>query len=886
MSAITNEPNVYATLFSETADRLPGNGLAWLRSLRAAALDRFIDLGFPSTHLEEWKYTNVAPISRLAFRPAPRASRGTLPDSVRSDLDLFPNPRLVFIDGVLAAELSGTGRALIERPYSSGPVYDRAYLKGLANTLADGDPSGLLESSLGQHASVDTHAFAAWNTAFFTDGGCLVVPSGVAVPDTVFFVFVSTAAADPTATFPRNLVIAGERSQVRFAEVFLPASGGIHLINTVTEIVAGADSVVDYCMLQRQASDSFHVSMVQADLGRDASFVSHSFSFSGALARHDLRVALDGEGAQCRLAGLFFLDGGGLVDNHTLIDHRKPHTTSRELYKGILGGQAQGVFNGAVIVRKDAQKTDAVQHSRNLLLSENAQIDTKPQLEIRADDVRCAHGASIGQLDQEALFYLRTRGVSEAGARNILVRAFAEEIFTGVHDPAIRRYWERLAPQTMRVFHSGNQLNAMPDPALIERPYSSGPQSVGAVYDRTDFRKDFPGLQQDVHGKPLVYLDNAATTQKPYAVIRALDRFYRLDCSNVHRAVHELSDRATQAYEAARTSVKRFINARSDHEIIFVRGTTEAINLVANSYGRSHIKPGDEILISALEHHSNIVPWQLLCEQTGGRLVVAPINDAGELILQRFEDLLGPKTAIVAIAHVSNALGTVLPVREIIRMAHGRNVPVLIDGAQAVSHFAVDVGELDCDFYAFSGHKIFGPTGIGILYGREELLERMPPYQGGGDMIRSVTFEKTTYNDLPYKFEAGTPHIAGAIGLGAAVDYLTGLGMENISVYEKELLAYGDRVLRSIPGLRLIGTAKEKAGVLSFVLQGIHPHDVGSVLDRLGIAVRTGHHCAQPVMSRFGVAATTRASLAFYNKKSELDALADGIRRVQEVFKR
>jgi cysteine desulfurase/selenocysteine lyase len=862
---MTNEKNVYATLFSEMADHLPGNDLAWLRSLRATALDRFIDLGFPSTRLEEWKYTNVAPISRLAFRPAPSVARSPLPESVRSDLDLFPNPRLVFIDGVLAPELSGT----------LGAAYDRAYLKGVADTLADGDPSGLLEKSLGQHASVDTHAFAAWNTAFFTDGGCLVVPSGAVVPDTVFFVFISTATADPTATFPRNLVIAGERSQVRFAEVFLTASGGIHLMNTVTEIVAGADSTVDYCMVQRQAIDSFHVAMVQADLGRDANFTSHSFSFGGALARHDLRVALDGEGAQCRLDGLFFLDGGGLVDNHTLIDHRKPNTTSRELYKGILGGQAQGVFNGAVIVRKDAQKTDAVQHSKNLLLSENAQIDTKPQLEIRADDVRCAHGASIGQLDQEALFYLRTRGVSEVGARHILVRAFAEEIFTRVHDPAIRRYWERNAPKG----------------ALIERRYSSGPEceagnSPPMPGGEWRTRKDFPGLHQKVHGKPLVYLDNAATTQKPYAVIEALDRFYRLDCSNVHRAVHELSDRATQAYEAARTSVKRFINARSDHEIIFVRGTTEAINLVATSYGRSRIKPGDEILISALEHHSNIVPWQLLCEQTGGRLVVAPINDAGELILERFEDLLGPKTAIVAIAHVSNALGTVLPVREIVRLAHRRNVPVLIDGAQAVSHFAVDVRELDCDFYAFSGHKIFGPTGIGILYGREELLEQMPPYQGGGDMIRSVTFERTTYNDLPYKFEAGTPHIAGAIGLGAAVNYLAGPGMDNVQAYESQLLAYGDSVLRTIPGLRLIGTAKEKAGVLSFVLDGIHPHDVGSVLDYMGIAVRTGHHCAQPVMSRFGVAATTRASLAFYNTKSELDALAGGIRRVQEVFKR
>ena len=398
-------------------------------------------------------------------------------------------------------------------------------------------------------------------------------------------------------------------------------------------------------------------------------------------------------------------------------------------------------------------------------------------------------------------------------------------------------------------------------------------------------RKDFPALHQEVHGKPLVYLDNAATTQKPTAVIDAIDRFYRLDCSNVHRGVHELSERATKAFEEARTSVKRFINARTEREIVFVRGTTEAINLVASSYGRSHLKAGDEILISALEHHSNIVPWQLLSDQIGTRLVVAPINDDGELMLEEFERRLGPNTALVAVAHVSNALGTVMPVQEIIRMAHARNVPVLIDGAQAVSHLRVDVRDLGCDFYAFSGHKVFGPTGIGILYGREDLLDRMPPYQGGGDMIRSVTFEKTTYNELPYKFEAGTPHVAGAIGLGAALDYLSRLGIDRVTDYERGLLAYGTELLESIRGLRLIGTAREKAAVLSFVLEGIHPHDVGTVLDRLGIAVRTGHHCAQPVMARFGVPATTRASLAFYNTKAELDALADGIRQVQQWFK-
>ena len=405
-----------------------------------------------------------------------------------------------------------------------------------------------------------------------------------------------------------------------------------------------------------------------------------------------------------------------------------------------------------------------------------------------------------------------------------------------------------------------------------------------AEFDLLEVRRNFPALHQKVHGKPLVYLDNAATTQKPKKVIDALNQFYKSDYSNVHRAVHELSDRATKAYEGARTRVKEFINARSEREIIFVRGATEAINLVMNSFARPRVKAGDEILISALEHHSNIVPWQLLVEQTGARLVVAPINDAGELILEEFEQRLSPNTALVAVAHISNALGTVMPISEIVQMAHARNIPVLLDGAQAVAHSGVDVSRLNCDFYALSGHKVFGPTGIGVLYGRENLLDEMPPYQVGGDMIRSVTFEKTTYNELPYKFEAGTPHIAGAIGLGAALEYVSQVGIDRAAAHERELLAYGTQLLTSIPGLRMIGTAREKVGVLSFVLEGIHAHDVGTVLDRDGIAVRTGHHCAQPVMDRFGVPATTRASLAFYNSKAELDALANGIRRLQKLF--
>lgn len=407
---------------------------------------------------------------------------------------------------------------------------------------------------------------------------------------------------------------------------------------------------------------------------------------------------------------------------------------------------------------------------------------------------------------------------------------------------------------------------------------------VASTYDVQKVRKNFPILHQEVHGKPLVYLDNAATTQKPLAVIEAIENYYRHDNSNIHRGVHTLSERATEAYEQVRVAAQRLLNAADHKEIIFVRGTTEAINLVAQTYGRKNVGSGDEVLITAMEHHSNIVPWQLLCEEKSAKLRVAPINDRGELLLDEFEKLLGPKTKIVAVGHLSNALGTINPVREIVRMAHARNVPVLVDGAQAAPRMQVDVQDLDCDFYALSGHKIYAPTGIGILYGKTKLLEAMPPYQGGGDMIASVTFDKTVYNRLPYKFEAGTPNIADTIGLGAAFEYLNGLGMEQIERHEAEVLEYATKSVEAIPGVRVVGTAREKAGVLSFVMEDIHPHDIGTILDSEGIAVRTGHHCAQPVMQRFGIPATARASFGLYNTREEVDALVKGIRKVQEVL--
>lgn len=405
-----------------------------------------------------------------------------------------------------------------------------------------------------------------------------------------------------------------------------------------------------------------------------------------------------------------------------------------------------------------------------------------------------------------------------------------------------------------------------------------------AGFDVERIRKDFPALDQAVHGKPLVYLDNAATSQKPLVVIEAEENFYRRDCSNIHRGVHELSERATKSYEDARVKTQRFLNARDSKEIIFVRGATEAINLVANSFGRKNVRAGDEILITAMEHHSNIVPWQILCEEKGAKLRVAPINDQGELLFDEFEKLLGPKTRLAAMVHVSNVLGTINPVQEMIAAAHRRNIPVLLDGAQAAPHLKVDVQALDCEFYTFSGHKLYGPTGVGVLYGKADMLDAMPPYQGGGDMISSVTFEKTIYNSLPYKFEAGTSNIAGGIGLGAAIDYLNQVGMQKIAAYEDELLAYATDAVSRIPGLKIIGTAEQKAGVISFVMEGIHPHDVGTILDQEGIAVRTGHHCAQPLMERFGIPATTRASLSFYNTRREIDALVAGIHKVKELL--
>jgi cysteine desulfurase/selenocysteine lyase len=407
---------------------------------------------------------------------------------------------------------------------------------------------------------------------------------------------------------------------------------------------------------------------------------------------------------------------------------------------------------------------------------------------------------------------------------------------------------------------------------------------VAAAFDVERVRCDFPILARPIRGKRLVYLDSAATTQKPRVVVEAMARYFDQENANVHRGVHFLSERATEAYEGARERVRRFLNAREAGEIVFVRGTTEALNLVAFTFGRQRVGPGDEVLVSAMEHHSNIVPWQMLCEEKGARLVVAPIDDRGVLQLDELEKRIGPRTRIVSVAHVSNALGTVNPVKRVVELAHAHGVPVVVDGAQGAPHVPADVQDIGCDFYAFSGHKIYGPTGIGVLYGKAEHLEAMPPWQGGGDMILSVSFEKTLYNRPPYRFEAGTPNMAGAVGLAAALDYLDALPRDAAWRHEDELLAYGTEALSRIPGLRIIGTAPHKAAVLSFVMDDVHPHDIGTVLDREGVAIRTGHHCAQPIMQRFGIPATARASLGVYNTREDLDVLAAAVEKARRMF--
>ena len=530
------------------------------------------------------------------------------------------------------------------------------------------------------------------------------------------------------------------------------------------------------------------------------------------------------------------------------------------MFKAVLDDEAHSVFQGRIIVSQGAQKTDAKMMTRALLLSERAEADSKPELEIFADDVQCGHGATAGALDDDLKFYLMARGIPEAGSR---VAAHS-----GVSRRGDRRH-RRCRPARIP---DGSRCGVARD----TRIKTMNDMSTTGVYDVNRIRADFPILATQVYGKPLVYLDNAASAQKPQAVLDRLNQAYTTQYANVHRGLHYLANEATEAYEGAREKVAAFLNAGRKEEIIFTRNATEAINLVAYTFGRERIKPGDEIVLSIMEHHSNIVPWHFLRERQGAVIKWAPVDDEGNFLIDEFEKLLTPRTKMVAITQMSNMLGTAVPVKEVVRLAHARGIPVLVDGAQGAVHLDVDVRDLDCDFYAFTGHKLYGPTGIGALYGKYEHLAAMPPFNGGGEMIREVFQDNVTYGDPPHKFEAGTPSIVQAIGLGAAIDYVGSIGKARIRNHEAGLLRYAQDRLREINSLRIIGNAKDKGPIVSFEIKGAHPHDVATIIDRSGVAVRAGTHCVMPLLNRFGVTATCRASFAMYNTREEIDAACAG----------
>ena len=578
-----------------------------------------------------------------------------------------------------------------------------------------------------------------------------------------------------------------------------------------------------------------------------------------------------GDEAKLSLGGLALIDGARRADTTLQVVHAAPAGASREFYRAIVDDDAVGVFQGKVIVEKAAQKTDGAMKSQAILLSPRAQMNEKPELEIFADDVVCGHGATVASLDPEQVFYLQSRGIANSDAKAMLLEAFGAESIDRIEDKLLVGPLRARLAAWLDGTQEGEDVNKFVQPALD-------------AYDVEAIRADFPILAERPYGKPLVYLDNAASAQKPKQVIDRLTHAYEHEYANVHRGLHYLANAATEAYEAARETVRRFVNAASHEEIVFTRSTTEAINLVASSFGLAHIGAGDEIVLSVMEHHSNIVPWHFHRERKGAVLRWVDVGDDGSFSLEAFERALSDRTKIVAITQMSNVLGTAAPIKEIVKIAHERGIPVLVDGSQGAVHLDVDVRDLDVDFYVFTGHKVYGPTGIGVLYGKRELLEKLPPYQGGGEMIEEVTKETVSYNHPPHRFEAGTPPIVQAIGLGAALDYMEGIGRARVRAHEEALCAYAHKLLSSINSLRIIGAAEGKGPIVSFTMEGAHAHDIATLIDRSGVAVRAGTHCAMPLLQRFGVTSTCRASFALYNTFDEVEALAESLIRARKLF--
>ena len=806
------------------AEGLPSAG-DWLDGLRSEAAASLRANGFPARD-EAWKYTRASRLLQEAFTPATALDESiALPPGPWGE-----QPRLVFVDGVVSPSLSTM----------AGSVMDQVppELRGRFGGALSGG------------------GFADLNLALLRDGAVLHLPSGP-----LHLVHVSTGGQRLTAV--RHLLVA-DAGHAELYEHFVTVGAGTHLTTAAVEVFIGNGATVRHTRVLDEGPEVLHVATVAAKVSAMGAYRFASVILGSHVARVEVAVELAGEGAQTDLSGLALLRDEQHADHHFLVDHATPQATSSQTVRSVADGKSRSVYTGAVIVRKGAVGTDSQQLHQALLLSDDAVANTRPWLEIDNDDVSCAHGAAIGSIDEESLFYLPTTGSFSAAGP-----CPADVGFCGDHPRgAARGLCTECAGGAGPRLAGGKRMSALP----TER-----------IFDVAAVRSQFPILAREVNGRPLVYLDSAASAQKPNAVIDAVARYYREDHANVHRGVHTLSQIATAAYEQARVASARFLGANEAREVVFVRGCTEAINLVAHSVGQQLVA-GDEIVVSTIEHHSNIVPWQLVAARTGAVLRVAPVHDDGSLDFEGYQRLLGPRTRMVSMVHVSNALGTRMPVRDVVEAAHAVGAQVMLDGAQAVVHGPVDVQTIGCDFYAFSGHKVYGPTGIGVLWGRAEALEALEPYQGGGEMIAQVSFDGSTWAEIPAKFEAGTPNIAGAVGLGAALDWVSAVGRADIEAYESKVLAHGTSLLSGIAGLRLIGTAPQKAGVLSFVVDGVHPQDLATLLDEQGIAVRTGHHCAEPAMRRFGVEGTIRASLGVYTTIEEMEALAKGVAKAVRIL--
>ena len=850
-------PEQLDTVLRSRLAELPG-APTFDASAREAAFASFAATGFPSRKHERWRYTDLAPIANGRFKmlEQPQPDAAASPEALLAQAGLADGrAAVVFVDGALAYQSTDDW-------LEAGSLE----LMGVAQSLQTfGSPLG--------GCDLTVWPLAALNVAFARDGLHVAARSGAQPAEPLHVLFASTAR-EPRATHPQLTVRLEAQATLTLIVHHLsePASENWTNVLVSAELAAGAR--LDLHRVQSCGPEHLQTELLHAKLGPEAHLELTSVDLGSRLVRNDVVVRLDETGASCELAGLATPVDAQHVDNHVSVEHRASDTTSNQIFRIIAAEHGRGVFNGRVAVGKGTRGISASQSSDNLLLDASAEIDTKPELEINADDVRCSHGATVGEIDESQLFYLRARGIGESDARGLLTLAFADRILDRVPGASLKR---SIAEKF------GVTLPMETDPKMSQaRPLPTGVSTATRAIE--SLRTDFPALDQLVRGKPLVYLDSAASAQRPQRVIDAMVTQESRNHANIHRGVHELSQRSTDAFERARELVREFLNAASTQEIVFTRGTTESINLVASSLGRMLLEPGDEVLVTQMEHHSNIVPWQLICEQTGARLVAAPITRTGEVDLEAFDRCLNERTKIVAVVHVSNALGTINPVKALIDKAHGAGALTVVDGAQAAPHLVIDVRELGCDFYALSGHKMYGPTGIGVLYGKERWLDRMPPYQGGGEMILTVSFESSTYAALPHKFEAGTPNITGAIGLGATIEYLAAIDTQARIDYEDALLRYATEQLAQVPGLEIIGTAPAKAGVVSFTLGSIHAHDVGTILDQEAVAIRTGHHCAMPVMDFFCVPATARASFGLYNNRDDVDRLVLGLEHALEIF--